>query len=56
MDEAGRYVSGVRIAFRTAKGSQGTVFVPDVRYNADAVRQAVAARVDQMDTVAGLQG
>ena len=55
-DPAGHVVSGVEVRFRTAKGVEGSVFVPKQFYNVTNVRAAVAAAAQEMDQVQGLSG
>lgn len=50
----GAYVSGVRVTFRTASGSIGSVFIPGDQYTVDNVRKAVDERCATMESVAGL--
>lgn len=52
----GAYVSGVRVTFRTASGSIGSVFIPGDQYNLDTVKSAVDARCATMEAVAALGG
>ena len=53
-DETGRYVEVVEVSFRTASGAVGSVKVPVSNYRADIVREAIEARVVELETVAGL--
>lgn len=46
--------SGVKVTFRTADGTVGSVFVPDAQYTAENVKAAIAARVAAFDAVKGL--
>lgn len=50
----GAYVSGVRVTFRTATGSIGSVFLPSDQYTVDGVRQAVDERCATMEAVSAL--
>lgn len=52
----GIYTGGVRVTFRTASGTLGSVFVPHAAYTVEKVRAAVAERAATLDAVAGLQG
>lgn len=52
----GQVARGMLIAFRTATGQAGSVFVEDVNYNVDYVRSAIIARAMQIDAVQSLQG
>lgn len=54
--DSGAFGEGVKVAFRTASGMAGTVFVPRDHYNAPAVRAAIAAKASTMDEVAALKG
>lgn len=53
---SGRVESGYRIAFTTAKGVQGTVFVARSQYNPDNVRAQLAAHAAELDQVQGMSG
>lgn len=54
---AGGQVSrGVMVTFRLATGEQGSVFVDDAHYNADAVRALILERVQQINAVRQLRG
>lgn len=55
-DPAGRVVNGVQVTFMTAKGVQGSVFVPRNLYTVTNVQAAVAAAAHEMDQVQGLSG
>lgn len=55
-DASGRYVSGVRVTFKTASGNIGSVFVPDSVYTPAKVREAVNMRYAQMEQVQNLTG
>lgn len=52
----GSYVKGVKVAFRTATGATGSVFLPETAYTVEAVRQAINAKVDVLAAVSQLQG
>lgn len=52
----GAYVSGVRVTFRTASGSIGSVFLPSDQYDLANVRKAVDERCATMEAVSGLGG
>lgn len=50
-------VTGVRIFFTTGAGNQGSVFITDAAYhNTNAVKAAIQAQANQMDTVSALHG
>lgn len=55
-DSLGHYVPGVNVSFQTVSGMVGSVFVPNTQYNADTVRQMIAARVARMVAVRDLEG
>jgi len=46
--------SGVKVTFRLADGTTGSVFVPDAQFNAENVRAAITARVAVIESVKGL--
>jgi hypothetical protein len=46
--------SGVKVTFRLADGTTGSVFVPDAQYTAENVKAAISARVDVLTAVKGL--
>lgn len=46
--------SGVKVTFRLADGTTGSVFVPDAQFNAENVRAAITARVGVLESVKGL--
>ncbi len=50
----GRLVSGVVVAFRTAVGNNGTVFIPDATYSPNEAARKVGERAAVMDAVSGL--
>lgn len=51
---AGQVVTGVAVYFSTGKGNSDSVFIPDEHYNVDAVRKAVRARAELVDTIGDL--
>lgn len=55
-DDSGRFVPGVRVAFKLGNGTAGTVFVPEAVFSADQVAARIAARAAQMLAVSGLKG
>jgi hypothetical protein len=55
-NDAGAYVPGVRVTFRTAAGSTGSVFIPAEAYTADRARAVIGAMAAQMATVDHLAG
>jgi hypothetical protein len=55
-NEQGAYVPGVRVTFRTANGSTGSVFIPAESYTADKARALVGAMAAQMAAVDHLSG
>ena len=48
-----RPVAGIRVYFKTGKGADGSVFVPEDRYTAANVLAAVRAAANAMDEVHG---
>ena len=52
---SGRFEPVIRVSFRTPSGAIGSVDVPTVSFNVDAVREAVKDRAAQMEAVANLQ-
>lgn len=46
--------SGVKVSFRLADGTVGSVFLPDAQYTAENVKAAIAARVAVLTSVKGL--
>lgn len=46
---------GYDIAFRTAQGHSGTVFVPRSRYNVENVAAAIQEQADKLDAVGSLR-
>lgn len=55
-NDAGQYVPGVNVTFRTDKGSVDTVFVPNASYNEDTVKMLITQQAITMDNIAQLQG
>jgi hypothetical protein len=51
---SGAPVRGMKVAFRLADGTTGSVFVPDTQYTAENVRAAILARVAVLEAVKGL--
>jgi hypothetical protein len=49
-----QFVPGYRVAFTTAGGNSGSVFIPRVNYSAATVAAAVAAHAALLDQVGGL--
>lgn len=57
LDASGRAVRGVRVGYMIyASGVKDSVFVPQARYNADTVKAAVQAAVDNHNAITKLQG
>lgn len=53
-DDAGQIVRGTIVRFVTEGGTHGTVFVPDIYYNARTVHQMIAAKAAIIDEVGAL--
>ena len=53
VDAQGRVVRGYRISFRTGKGAEGSVFVPESQYVPSNVLAAVKDAANQLDQVHG---
>ncbi len=53
MDSTGKAGSGWNIMFKTAKGQDGSVFVPQSSYTMANVHAAVRAMAAEMDSVLG---
>jgi hypothetical protein len=51
---AGTYTKGVIVSFVTGAGETGSVFVPNNVYNAETVREMVAAKVAVMAGIGAL--
>lgn len=51
---AGQSVVGTYVYFITGDGNEGTVFVPDVHYNAKTVATMIEAKADVLDEVGRL--
>ena len=52
--EAGGFVQGVTITYRTAGGHTGQVFVPQEQYNLTSVQKLLSARAAEMDAIGNL--
>lgn len=52
----GQFGRGWEIAFRTAQGHTGTVFVPQGQYTTESVRALIDEKVTRMESIAGLSG
>ena len=52
--DAGGFVQGVTITYRTAAGHTGQVFVADTAYNVASVQKLLSARAAEMDAVGRL--
>ena len=52
----GNYEPGVRVTFRLANGTVGSVFVPHTGYSVERVRQLIAERAATLAAVAELRG
>jgi hypothetical protein len=50
----GQIARGYQVAFRTAGGQQGSVFVPRAQYTADVVRALITEHARELDAIAGL--
>lgn len=50
----GSFVRGVEIYFTTRAGHSGSVFLPNAQYSQPAVRTAINARADLLDSIGGL--
>lgn len=53
---SGLYVPGVRVTFRLADGTVGSVFVAGSEYTVEKVRAAIADKATTLASVAGLSG
>jgi len=53
-DDAGQIVRGTIVRFVTEGGTHGTVFVPDIYYNAKTVHAMVAAKAAVIDEIGAL--
>lgn len=53
-DDAGNIVRGAIVRFVTESGALGSVFVPDIYYNARTVHAMIAARAAVIDEVGAL--
>lgn len=53
-DDAGAIVRGTIVRFVTEGGTHGTVFVPDIYYNARTVHQMISAKAAVIDEVGAL--
>lgn len=52
----GQLVQGMVVTFQTRSGAVGSVFVEATEYNPQRVRDLVAAKATDMETIAGLSG
>lgn len=52
----GTYKAGVRVTFRTAAGTLGSVFLTHQDYTLDVARRTIAERAAVLDAVSGLTG
>lgn len=52
---AGQVITGTVIYFQTGEGNQGSVFIPQTRYDAKEVRKVVQVKADVMDEVSALR-
>jgi hypothetical protein len=50
----GKAIDGIEVGFVTAAGDHGHVFIPRSRFNADTVKAAVNAHVDELNAVRAL--
>ena len=55
-DARNQLVRGMLVTFQLTNGQQGSVFVPDTQYNAEAVRAAIRDRAQHMLNVSNLSG
>jgi hypothetical protein len=55
-NDAGTFVLGVQVSFRTRSGASGSAFVPYAELTADRVAQLIGQRARVMEQVAGLGG
>lgn len=53
-DDSGQIVRGTIVRFVTEGGAHGSVFVPDIYYNAKTVHQMIAAKAAIIDEVGAL--
>jgi len=53
-DDAGNIVKGTLVRFITQGGDRGSVFVPDLYYNAKTVHQMISIRAATIDAVGAL--
>ena len=56
LGKSGQLVSGMVVTFQTTSGAVGSVFIEQTDYSVERVRQAVAAKAQQMEAVQGLSG
>lgn len=52
----GTFAAGVSVGFKLSTGQAGTVFLPHNLFTPDNVRDAVQARAELLQRVAGLSG
>lgn len=55
-NQAGQLTRGYRVYFVLPSGTQGSVFVPQAKYNPANVQAAIAAQADLVSNVDTLQG
>lgn len=53
-DDEGNVITGTKVRFITESGFKGTIFVPDIYYNARTVHQMITARAAIIDAVGAL--
>lgn len=53
-DDAGNIVRGALVRFVTQGGAHGSIFVPDIYYNARTVHQMIAAKAAIIDEIGNL--
>lgn len=52
----GNYQPGIRVTFRLANGTVGSVFVPHAGYSVENVRRLIADKAESLAAVADLRG
>lgn len=52
----GTFAAGVAVGFRLSSGQSGTVFLPHNLYTPENVKDAIQARAELLQRVAGLSG
>jgi hypothetical protein len=55
-NDAGIFVQGMTVTYRTRSGAVGKVFVPQAQFTADQVREIVNTAAGHSEAVANLQG